>query len=378
MFELRDVQRQGGHCCGRSLTFTFVFPLNALRWLSNPMRIALDAMGGDHGIGPAVEGAVQAAREWGIKVILVGDQAQLRNQLDSLRGRHGELEICHASQVVGMQEPPSTIARKKRDSSIWVATELVKSGHADAVVSAGNTGATMVAAFLLLGTIKGIERPAIAASLPTRQGTAIMLDVGATVDCTPQQLYQFGVMGSEYAKHILETSRPRVGLLSIGEEDTKGNEVTKEAFRLLKESSLNFIGNVEGRDVYSGNADVIVCDGFLGNVALKISEGLADAIKKMLMKEIASSRIGRVGYLFLAGPLLRLRRRVDYAEFGGAPLLGVNGVCMICHGRSSAKAFKNAIARASMLVQEGLIERITDDIRVGLSGSMPEASFPQT
>ncbi|RMH31095.1 MAG: phosphate acyltransferase PlsX [Nitrospirae bacterium] len=342
------------------------------------MRIALDTMGGDYGVGPAVEGAVQAAREWGIKVILVGDQAQLKRQLDSLRGRRSELEICHASQVVEMHEPPSTIARKKRDSSIWVATDLVKSGRANAVVSAGNTGATMVAAFLLLGTIKGVERPAIAASLPTRQGTAVMLDVGATVDCTPQQLYQFGVMGSEYAKHVLETSRPRVGLLSIGEEDTKGNEVTKEAFRLLKNSSLNFIGNVEGRDVYSGNADVIVCDGFLGNVALKISEGLADAIKKMLMKEIANSRIGRIGYLFLAGPLLRLRRRVDYAEFGGAPLLGVNGVCMICHGRSSAKAFKNALARASMLVEKGLIERIAEDIRVGLSGSTPVPSFPQT
>lgn len=338
------------------------------------MKIALDAMGGDHGLIPAVEGAVSAAREWGINVVLVGDQERLTRQLDSLRGRRGNVEICHAPQVVDMHEPPSTIARKKRNSSIWVATELVKSGHADAVVSAGNTGATMVAAFLLLGSIKGIERPAIAASLPTRQGTAIMLDVGATVDCTPRQLYQFGVMGSEYAKHVLDTSRPRVGLLSIGEEDTKGNEVTKEAFRLLKESSLNFIGNVEGRDVYSGNADVIVCDGFLGNVALKISEGLADAIKKMLMKEIAHSRIGRLGYLFLAGPLLRLRRRVDYAEFGGAPLLGVNGVCIICHGRSSAKAFKNAMARAKMLVEKQLIQRIADDITLGLSASIPSSS----
>jgi glycerol-3-phosphate acyltransferase PlsX len=261
-----------------------------------------------------------------------------------------------------MHESPALVARKKRDSSIWVATNLVKTGEADAIVSAGNTGATMVSAFFLLGSIKGVERPAIATSLPTRQGITVMLDVGATVDCSATQLYQFGVMGSEYGKHLLNLERPRVGLLSIGEEDTKGNEVTKEVFRMLKESPLNFIGNIEGRDVYSGNADVIVCDGFIGNVALKISEGLADAIKKMLMKEIAQSRLGRLGYLFLAGPLLRLRRKMDYAEFGGAPLLGVNGVSMICHGHSSAKAIKNAIYRAHRLGEDGLIERIQDDI----------------
>lgn len=264
-----------------------------------------------------------------------------------------------------MHESPALIARKKRDSSIWKATELVKNKHADALVSAGNTGATMVSAFFLLGLIQGVERPAIAATLPTRQGKAIMLDVGATVDCTARQLFQFGIMGHEYGRHLLGTDRPRVGLLSIGEEDTKGNEVTKETFKLLKDSPINFIGNVEGRDVYSGNADVIVTDGFIGNVALKISEGLADAIKKMLMKEIAQSALGRLSYLFVAGPLLRLRRKTDYAEFGGAPLLGVEGISMICHGRSSSKAIKNAILRAQALAEGGLIEEIQGDIAQG-------------
>ena len=336
------------------------------------MKIAVDAMGGDHGLAPTVEGVVQVVRELGIQVILVGDQDQIRARLDQVPGKKTSIDICHASQTVGMHESPALVARKKRDSSIWVATNLIKSGDAQAVVSAGNTGATMVSAFFLLGSIKGIERPAIAASLPTRQGNAVMLDVGATVDCTAQQLYQFGIMGNEYGKHLLSLSAPRVGILSIGEEDTKGNEVSKEAFRMLKESPINFIGNVEGRDVYSGNADVIVCDGFIGNVALKISEGLADAMKKMLMKEIVQSRLGRLAYLFIAAPLLRLRRRMDYAEFGGAPLLGVNGVSMICHGRSSAKAIKNAIDRAHKLAEGGVIERIRDDIAEGLMTPVDE------
>ncbi len=329
------------------------------------MKIAVDAMGGDHGVSPSVEGALQATRETSVSVILVGDEPTLKSQLDQLGGKKSHVEIHHASQVVGMHESPALVARKKRDSSIWKSTELVKTKEADAVVSAGNTGATMVSAFLLLGSIKGVERPAIAATLPTRQGKAIMLDVGATVDCTARQLFQFGIMGHEYGKHLLGVDRPRVGLLSIGEEDTKGNEVTKEAFKLLKDSHIQFIGNVEGRDVYSGNADVIVSDGFIGNVALKISEGLADAIKKMLMKEISHSALGRFSYLFVAGPLLRLRRKTDYAEFGGAPLLGVEGISMICHGRSSSKAIKNAILRAQALAEGGLIEKIRDDIAHG-------------
>lgn len=326
------------------------------------MRIAVDAMGGDHGPAPNVEGALQAATELGVEVILVGDESTLHEQLARLRITDPRLTVRHASQVVEMHESPAQMARKKRDSSIWVATEMVKTGEADAVVSAGNTGASMVASFFLLGVIKGVERPAIATSLPTLTGTAIMLDVGANVDCEAAHLMQFALMGNEYGKYLFGKPNPRIGLLSIGEEDSKGNEVTKEAFALLKASPINFIGNVEGRDVYSGAADVIVCDGFIGNVALKISEGVADTIKKLLMKEIAGSRLGRLAYLFLAGPLMRLRRRIDYAEFGGAPLLGVNGVCMICHGRSSAKAIKNAIARAKGLAGSRLHESIQRDI----------------
>lgn len=331
------------------------------------MKIAVDAMGGDFGPAPTVEGAVQAANELDIEVTLVGDEPQIREHLRRLGCTDPRLTVRHASQTVDMHESPAVVARKKRDSSIWVATELVKAGEASAVVSAGNTGASMVAAFFILGVIKGVERPAIAATLPTLTGTAVMLDVGANVDCTPEHLHQFGLMGHEYGRHMFGKPSPRIGLLSIGEEVTKGNEVTKEAFKLLKASPINFIGNVEGRDVYSGAADIIVCDGFIGNVALKVSEGLADAIKKILMKEIAGSFMGRLSYPFLAAPLLRLRRRMDYAEFGGAPLLGVNGVSIICHGRSSAKAIKNAIRRAKGLVESSLNELIQQDIEESLA-----------
>ncbi|MBM4123949.1 MAG: phosphate acyltransferase PlsX [Nitrospira sp.] len=331
------------------------------------MKIAVDAMGGDHGPAPNVEGAWQAVREWDLEVVLVGDETKINEQVRRLGCADPRMSVRHAPQTVDMHESPSQVARKKRDSSIWVATELVKSGEANAVVSAGNTGASMVAAFFILGVIKGVERPAIAVTLPTLSGTAVMLDAGANVDCTAQHLYQFGLMGNEYGKHVFGKPNPRLGLLSIGEEDTKGNELTKEAFKLLKASPINFIGNVEGRDVYGGEADVIVCDGFIGNVALKISEGLADTIKKLLMKEIAGSFLGRLSYLFLAGPLLRLRRRMDYAEFGGAPLLGVNGITIICHGRSSPKAIKNAIRRAKGLAESSLNELIRRDIEESLA-----------
>ncbi len=227
----------------------------------------------------------------------------------------------------------------------------------------------MVASFFVLGLIKGVERPAIATSLPTLTGEAIMLDVGANVDCTANHLEQFALMGNEYGKHLLGKPNPRVGLLSIGEEDSKGNEVTKEAFKLLKASSMNFVGNVEGRDVYSGIADIVVCDGFIGNVALKISEGVAEMIKRLLLKEISGHFLGRLAYPLIAGPLANLKRKIDYAEFGGAPLLGVNGVTMICHGRSSAKAIKNAIRRAKGMAEGGVRELIQRDIEESHSHS---------
>jgi glycerol-3-phosphate acyltransferase PlsX len=331
------------------------------------MNIAVDAMGGDHGPAPNVEGAALAVKELGVSVTLVGDETRIRDEIRRQGHVDPRLKVRHAPQVVDMHESPAQVARKKRDSSIWIATDMVKSGEAVAVVSAGNTGASMVAAFFIMGVIKGVERPAIAATLPTLPGTAVMLDVGANVDCTAQHLHQFGLMGHEYGKHVFAKPNPRVGLLSIGEEDSKGNEATKEAFKLLKASPLNFIGNVEGREVFSGAADVVVCDGFTGNVALKITEGVADTIKKILMKEIAGSALGRFAYLFMAQPLLRLRRRMDYAEFGGAPLLGVNGISIICHGRSSGKAIKNAILRAKRFAEGRVNELIQRDIEESMA-----------
>src|SRR4249920_1582262 len=309
------------------------------------MKIALDVMGGDHGSAPAIEGALQAAQECDVEVLLVGDETTLKQECRRLGCTDSRLSIRHASQVVEMHESPATVARKKRDSSIWVATESVKRGEASAVVSPGNTGASMVASFFVLGLTKGVERPAIATSLPTLTGTAIMLDVGANVDSTAQHLAQFAIMGNEYGKYLFGKPNPRVGLLSIGEEDSKGNEVTREAFKLLKASPLNFIGNV----------------------ALKISEGVADTIKKLLIKEISGSFFGRLAYPLIAKPLLNLKKRIDYAEFGGEPLLGVNGITMICHGRSSAKAIKNAIRRAKGLAENRVDELIQRDIEESFS-----------
>ena len=314
---------------------------------------------------------MQAAKELDVEVILVGDETALKRECARLGVTDPRLSIRHAPQVVEMHESPAAVARKKRDSSIWIATELVKHGEASAVVSPGNTGASMVSSFFVLGLTKGVERPAIATSLPTLTGEAIMLDVGANVDCSAKHLEQFALMGNEFGKHLFRKPNPRVGLLSIGEEDSKGNEVTKEAFKLLKASSLNFIGNVEGREVYSGTADVVVCDGFIGNVALKISEGVAETIKKLLIKEISSSWLSRLAYPLIAGPLLNLKRKIDYAEFGGAPLLGVNGITIICHGRSSAKAIKNAIRRGKGMAEGRVHELIQRDIEESIASPSP-------
>ncbi len=328
------------------------------------MKIALDAMGGDHAPAAEVEGAALAVQEYGLEVVLVGDKNLVTEELrrQGFQGLSG-LTVHHASQRVEMHEQPSQVVRRKRDSSIWIATEMVKKGEAAAVISAGNTGATVVTAFFLLGVLKGVERPAIAALLPTLQGQMILLDVGATVDCTPEQLSQFAVMGHEYAQHVLHKAHPTIGLLSIGEEDTKGNEVTKETFKRLKETPLNFVGNVEGREIFTAKADVVVCDGFIGNVALKITEGVAEALRKILLKEIAAgSFLNRLGYGLLRPVFRRYKRRMDYAEFGGACLLGVNGICIISHGRSSGRAIKNAIRVAKEIFEGRVNDRIQSDI----------------
>src|SRR5512147_2999862 len=323
-------------------------------------------MGGDYGPGPCIEGAIQAAKELDVDVILVGDEKLLSDECHRLGCTDERLSIKQAPQVVEMHESPAAVARKKRDASIWIATELVKSGEAHAVVSPGNTGASMVASFFVLGLTKGVERPAIATSLPTLTGEAIMLDVGANVDCTAQHLAQFAIMGNEYGKHLFRKANPRVGLLSIGEEDSKGNEVTKEAFKLLKNTPLNFIGNVEGRDVYSGEADVVVCDGFIGNVALKISEGLVDMIKFTLQQSLEATIAGKIGAVFARAAFADFKKRLDYSEYGGAPLLGVRGICTICHGRSNANAIKNAIRVASEFSHGQVNQLIQRDIEESL------------
>lgn len=332
----------------------------------NAIRVVLDAMGGDRGPEVTVEGAVTAARELGSTVILVGDEQVLQRHMARHDTAGLNLSVRHAPEAVEMGESPMAALRKKKHSSIRVGLDIVKSGQAEAFVSAGNTGAVMATALLVLGPLPGVERPAIAVVLPTLTHMAVLLDVGANVDCKARHLVQFAIMGNVYARDILGQARPRVGLLSIGEEESKGNELTREAFKEMEdEPSLNFIGNVEGRDVFSGTADVIVCDGFTGNVALKISEGLADTMLHLLREELQKDLRGRAGSLLLIPAFRRFKRRIDASEFGGAPLLGVNGVCMISHGRSTGKAIRNAIRAAEGCVTNAVIAHIREGVAFG-------------
>ncbi len=325
-------------------------------------------MGGDHAPQVNIEGAVETVQESDdIEVILVGDEAAIRKELKSRKHKPGRISIVHASQVVEMHEATTTAIRKKRDSSIRVGVGLVKAGRADAFVSAGHSGVVMGTSLLLLGTSKGVDRPAIATLMPTLKDTFILLDVGANVDCKPENLQQFALMGNIYCRLILGREQPKVGLLSIGEEDVKGNELTKEAFKLIKQSSVNFIGNIEGKDIFTGIADVVVCDGFIGNVALKISEGLAETILKMLKKEIANVTAGKLGYLMLKPAIRNFKKRTDYDEYGGAPLLGINGTSIISHGRSSAKAIRNALRVANDFARKRVYEAISEAIQSDLT-----------
>lgn len=328
------------------------------------MRVALDAMGGDYAPSVNVEGAVETVNEQDdIEVILVGNEELIRREIQNKRYDLQRISIVHASQVIEMHDASTAAIRKKKDSSIRVGIELVKAGRADAFVSAGHSGVVMATSLLLLGMSQGVDRPAIAAVMPTIRDTFIMLDVGANVDCKPENLLQFALMGNTYCRHILGRDDPRVALLSIGEEDTKGNELTKEAFKLIKPSRLNFIGNIEGKDIFTGKADVVVCDGFIGNVALKISEGLADSLLKMLKREITNVSTGRLGYLMMKPAIKNFKKRTDYDEYGGAPLLGINGASIISHGRSSSKAIKNALKVASDYARKKVYEAISVDIR---------------
>jgi len=327
------------------------------------VRIAVDAMGGDHAPAVIVDGAVAAARHLDARIALVGAAAPVEAALASHADwRDLNIEIVHAPDVIAMSEPPAAALRRKPGASIRVAADRVARGEAAAIVSAGHTGAAVIAAYSAFGTIPGVDRPALATTIPTRRRPAVLLDAGANVECRPQHLLQFAIMGSVYARVAAGIARPRVGLLSIGEEETKGNELTREAHRLLKSAPVNFIGNVEGREIYSGAADVIVCDGFTGNIVLKTSEGLVEAVEALLADELQGTFSSQMGYLLSRRAFRRFRRRVDYSEYGGAPLLGVAGLAIVCHGRSSPKAIRNAIAMAYRFATNDFIHRVEQEI----------------
>jgi phosphate acyltransferase len=333
-----------------------------------PSVIALDAMGSDRAPKPEIEGAIHAARQYGVRVLLIGPEEIVKAELH----RHSSaarlpIEVVQASEYITMEDKVEAI-RAKRDNSMRVGLRLVREGRANGFVTAGNTGAAMATAKIVLGAVPGLDRPALAAVFPTAPGTAAMLlDVGANVDCTPQNLEQFAVMGDVYFRAMFGkghgTSGPRVGLLSIGEEETKGNELTLEAFQLLKRLPLNFVGNVEGRDLYNGEVDVIVADGFVGNVALKISEGVANLVRTALKESLKATITRQVGALLSRSAFTDFKKRLDHTEYGGAPLLGVKGVCIITHGSSNANAMKNAIRVAAEFSQRG----INDSIERGLA-----------
>lgn len=328
------------------------------------MQIALDAMGGDNGSEELIAGALLAVRQAELSVSLVGNEELLNKYLDTLApdSKTAKLvKIVHSSQVIDMDEHPVDAIRKKKDASIMVAFDLVRRGEADAAVSAGNSGATLAAATRKLGRLTGISRPGIASIFPTLKKPVVLMDIGANVDCRPQHLFQFGVMAAAFSR-INDVANPRVGLLSIGEETGKGNNLIKETFPLLKESSLNFIGNVEGRDVFQGEVDVIVCDGFVGNICLKVSEGLAEAAMQMLRDEIVKSFRAKIGYLLARHAFKSFKKRVDYAEYGGAPLLGIDGIGIICHGQSSSHAIKNAILEAAKMAKGNINKDILDSL----------------
>src|ERR1051325_4447391 len=326
--------------------------------------IAVDAMGGDHAPKSEVEGAIRATRALDVKVILVGIEDVIRQELEAHENAADlPIEIVHASEVITMDDSAAKAVRAKKDSSIRIACRLVRDGKAHGVVSAGNTGAAMATSKLVQGMIRGVDRPALASAFPTVKGTpVVVLDVGANVDSTPEMLAQFAVMGEVYSRIIFRIPRPRVGLLSIGEEEHKGNDLTRAATPLLKALPLNFIGNVEGRDIYSGEADVIVCDGFIGNVALKVSEGLVETIKFMLQDSLTATVTRKIGYVLAHVAFDDFKKRLDYSEYGGAPLLGLKGVCIICHGSSNANAIKNSIRVAAEFVERGINKKIESEL----------------
>jgi len=332
------------------------------------LKIVVDAMGGDYAPIEIVKGAIEAAREFEIDIIFVGDEKKVKAELAKYDAGKLPVSVVHAPEVIEMGEPPAVALRKKKGSSIMIGTKLVIEGFGDAFVSAGNTGAVMGSSLLGFGRVKGIHRPAIASVFPTIKGFTMILDIGANAECDPQNLQQFAVMGNIYSSKILGVDEPKVGLLNIGEEETKGNPLYVEAFKLIKQSNLNFIGNIEGRDITGDVADVIVCDGFVGNVVLKFGEGLARDLMSMIKEELKKNIFVKIGAALVFSQAKGLRKKTDYAEYGGAPLLGVNGVCIICHGTSQARAVKNAIRVAKECVEINVVECIKKSIGERLNG----------
>jgi len=327
------------------------------------VRIAIDVMGSDKGPSVIIEGALDAAKKQTFDLILVGNEEIIKKELLQRRCDVPNIQIKHASEIIEMRESPSQAIRRKKDSSMVKAIELVKNKEADAVVSAGNTGAYMASATIHIRTIEGIERPAIAILMPTLSGFSLLLDVGANVDCSPLNLYQFAIMGNEYSKYILKKGNPKVGLLNIGEEEHKGNDLTKKTYEELKKAPINFVGNIEGRDVFNGKVDVIVCDGFIGNIILKATEGLGENIFFKLRNELKSSFLSKIGALLSKGAYKNFKKSLDYAEYGGAPFLGINGVCIKAHGNSSSLAIKNSILVAENFVNNHVNEHIKERLK---------------
>jgi glycerol-3-phosphate acyltransferase PlsX len=327
------------------------------------MKIAVDAMGGDFAPQNIVEGAFKAAKERGVKVVLVGDEDQVSKELSKYPTSKLPIYIHHTSHVVAMHDSPSTVLRRMKESSVKVAIDLEKEGQVNGVVSAGNSGAAMALAMFIFKKLEGVDRPAIATIHPAIKGSTVLVDSGGNVDCKPSHLVQFALMGDAYAKYILGEKEPRIGLLSNGEEEGKGNDLTREVHKILSEMDINYIGYVEGRALNSGEVDVIVCDGFVGNVALKISEGLWETVHGILKWEAKDNLRAKVAYFFMRRAIRRLEKRFDYSEHGGAPLLGVNGNCVICHGASNAKAIMNAIVLAASLAKNKLNEHLIQEFR---------------
>lgn len=330
------------------------------------MYIALDAMGGDNAPDCNIEGAVQFAKEYGTGVYLVGKRELLEDKLKKYNNPVKlPIEIVDAEETIEMDEPPSTAVRKKRKSSMYIAGKLVREGKARAFVSAGNTGAAMAISKFIVGSAEGIERPGIAVAFPTKKGKpTVLIDVGANVDCRPIHLVYFALMGYTYVKEMLKTSQnPKIGILSIGEEEGKGNDLVKDTYPLLKSTKFNFVGNAEGRDIFTGDFDVIVCDGFVGNVVLKTSESLGSIIVEMIKDEVKKSFISKIGALLMLPAIKRFKKKADFSEYGGAPLLGTKGTCIITHGRADAKAIKNALKVASEFEKQHFNDKLKENIK---------------